>query len=73
MKEYRSNKPLVDKMHSLEYALSKMEEDKSRIINELIEIDNKNSELESKKNVPENEFVEANKKLPKDNPLNIRE
>ena len=73
LEEYRSNKPLVDKIHSLKYALSRMKDDKSRIIQEMIEIENRNEELRSKKNIPEKEFVEANKKLPKDNPLTLKE
>ncbi len=73
LEQYRSNKPLIDKIYKLEFALSNKEKEKSLIMEDLIGIDNENIVLRSKKNVPESEFIEANKKLPINNPLRINE
>ena len=66
LEQYRLNRPLVDKIRQLEFTVRSRENEKSRILEELIEIDNRNKELESKKNIPEIEFIKANKILPKD-------
>ncbi len=73
LEQYRSNRPLIDKIYKLEFALSNREKEKSLIMEDLISIENKNEELESKKNVAESEIIEANKKLPKNNPITIKE
>ncbi len=73
LKDYRLNRPLIDKIQKLEYMLQNKEKEKSWLIKDLIDAENENSDLRLKKTVQEKELIEANKKLPSNNPIGIKE
>ena len=73
MKEYRLKRPIIDKTHELEKTLESQNELNSIIKDELMYYVNENEKLQSTKDVSESEFIEANKRLPVNNPLNIKE
>ena len=50
-----------------------MENSKSMLLKELLEINDENTELRLNKTVQETEIIEVNKKLPLNNPLTIKE
>jgi chromosome segregation ATPase len=73
LKDLRLNRPLIDKIQELERTLKNVENDKSRLMQELFEIDEKNSKLKPEKTIQKKEIIEVNKKLPSTNPIGIKE
>ncbi len=73
LKEYRLKRPIIDKTHELEKILQRQNNENSIIKDELMYYVNENEKIKSTKEVSESEFIEANKKLPVNNPLNIKE
>ena len=51
LKDFRLNRPLINKIQELTRALKNMKNDKSRLIEELFEMEEKNSKLKSEKTV----------------------
>jgi hypothetical protein len=73
LKDFRLNRPLIDKNQELARALKNMENNKSMLLKELLEINDENTELKLNKTVQEKEIIEVNKKLLLNNPLTIKE
>jgi hypothetical protein len=73
LKEYRSNKPLVDKINILESKLFDKEIENDDLKEELLECQSKVLTLPNSKSILESEFIDANKRLPENNPLGVEE
>ncbi len=73
LKDYRLKKPLLEKTQELEKILYRKNDEISIIKKELMDFVHENKKLKSLKVVSESEFIEINKKLPVNNPLNIKE
>jgi hypothetical protein len=73
LKEYRSNKPLVDKINILESKLFDKEIENDDLKEELLECQSKVLTLPNSKSILESEFIDANKRLPENNPLGMEE
>ena len=73
LKEYRSNKPLVDKINILESKLFDKEIENDDLKEELLECQSKVLTLPISKSILESEFIDANKRLPENNPLGVEE
>ncbi|MER5174737.1 MAG: hypothetical protein ABJB76_11955 [Candidatus Nitrosocosmicus sp.] len=73
LKDYRLKRPLLEKTHELEKILDRKNDEISIIMKELMDFVEQNEKLKSSKVVSESEFIEMNKKLPVNNPLNIKE
>jgi hypothetical protein len=73
LKDFRLNRPLINKIQELERTLKNVENDKSMLLEELFEIDDENSKIKPEKTIQEKEIVEVNKKLPSTNPIGIKE
>ncbi len=73
LKEYRLNKPLVDKINILESKLlyKEIENDESK--EEWLECQAKGLVLPNSKPIPETEFIDVNKRLPENNQLDMEE
>ncbi|MDQ6724408.1 MAG: hypothetical protein M3Z01_09130, partial [Thermoproteota archaeon] len=73
LEEYRQSRPLVDKINKLEFMLSNKEMAISSLKEDLFNRQAENLTLKSVKYVLESEFIDANKWLPENNPLDIAE
>jgi hypothetical protein len=73
LKEYRSNKPLVDKINTLESKLFDKEIENDDLKEELLECQAKVLTLPNSKSILESEFIDANKRLPENNQLDKEE
>jgi hypothetical protein len=73
LKEYRSNKPLVDKINILESKLFDKEIENDDLKEKLLECQSKVLTLPNSKSILESEFIDANKRLPENNPLGMEE
>ena len=73
LKEYRSSRPLIYKIEELEDLLNEKESEISLLKEDLMNYQVDISLLESSKTVFESEFINANKKLPTNSPINITE
>lgn len=73
LKDYRLKRPLLEKTHELEKILDRKNDEISIIKKELMDFVEQNEKLKSSKVVSESEFIETNKKLTANNPLNIKE
>jgi hypothetical protein len=73
LKEYRLNKPLVDKINILESKLFDKEIENDDLKEELLDRQAKVLTLPNSKSILESEFIDANKRLPENNPLGMEE
>jgi chromosome segregation ATPase len=73
LNEYRLKRPVLVKMDVLEFRLSKKEEENQSLKEEILNYKAKILAINSSKSVLESEFINANKKLPANNPLDIAE
>ncbi|HEY0579515.1 MAG TPA: hypothetical protein VGC75_02300, partial [Candidatus Nitrosocosmicus sp.] len=73
LKDFRLNRPLIDKNQELERAIKILEKDKSMLIKDLMDMENENTALRLKKTVQEKEIIEVNKKLPSNSSIGIKE
>ena len=73
LNEYRLRKPILVKIDALEVELFKKEEENESLKEEILDYKAKILALNSSKSVLESEFINANKKLPASNPLDITE
>ena len=73
LKEYRLNKPLVDKINILESKLFDRDIENDELKEELSERESKVLSHPNSKSIPESEFIDANKRLPENNPLDMEE
>lgn len=73
LKEYRLNKPLVDKINRLESKLFEKEIENEKLKGELLESQARVLTLPNSKSILESEFIDANKRLPENNPLDMGE
>ena len=73
LNEYRLKRPILAKINALEFRLSKKEEENKSLKEEILNYKAKILALNSSKSVLESEFINVNKKLPANNPLDITE
>ena len=73
LKEYQLNKPLVDKINTLESKLFDKEIENDDLKEELLECQAKVLTLPNSKSILESEFIDANKRLPENNQLDKEE
>ena len=73
LKEYRLNKPLVDKINILESKLFDRDIENDELKEELSERESKVLTHPNSKSIPGSEFIDANKRLPENNPLGMEE
>jgi hypothetical protein len=73
LKEYRLNKPFVDKINRQESKLFDKEIEIEKLKEELLESQAKVLTLPNSKSILESEFIDANKRLPENNPLDMEE
>jgi hypothetical protein len=73
LKDFRLNRPHIDKIQELERTVKNLKQDKSMLLEELFEIDEENSKLKPEKTIQEKEIMEVNKKLSSTNPIGIKE
>ncbi len=73
LKDFRLNRPHIDKIQELERTVKNLKQDKSMLLEELFEIDEENSKLKPEKTIQEKEIIEVNKKLSSTNPIGIKE
>ena len=73
LKEYRLNKPLVDKINILESKLFDRDIENDELKEELSERESKVLTHPNSKSILGSEFIDANKRLPENNPLGMEE
>jgi chromosome segregation ATPase len=73
LNEYRLKRPILVKIDTLEFRVSKKEEENQSLKEEILNYKAKILALNSSKSVLESEFTNANKKLSANNPLDITE
>jgi len=73
LKKYRLNKPLVDKINILESKLLDKDIENYKLKEELLECQAKFLVLPNSKSISESEFIDANKRLPENNPMDMKE
>ena len=73
LNEYRLKRPILVKIDVLEFRLFKKEEENESLKEEILNYKAKILALNSSKSVLESELINANKKLPTSNPLDITE
>jgi chromosome segregation ATPase len=73
LNEFRLKRPILVKIDVLEFRLSKKEEENKSLKEEILNYKAKILSLNSSKTVLESELINANKKLPANNPLDIAE
>ena len=73
LKKYRLNKPLVDKINILESKLLDKDIENYKLKEELLECQAKFLVLPNSKSISESEFIDANKRLPENNPMDMEE
>jgi hypothetical protein len=73
LKEYQLNKPLVDKINILESKLFDKEIENDELKEELSDCQAKVLTQTNSKSILESEFIDANKKLPENNQLDMEE
>jgi len=73
LKKYRLNKPLVDKINILESKLLDKDIENYKLNEELLECQAKFLNWPNSKSILESEFIDANKRLPENNPMDMEE
>jgi hypothetical protein len=73
LKKYRLNKPLVDKINILESKLLDKDIENYKLKEELLECQAKFLNWPNSKSILESEFIDANKRLPENNPMDMEE
>jgi hypothetical protein len=73
LKEYRLNKPLVDKINILESKLFDKEIENDELKEELLDCQAKVLTMPNSKSILESEFIDVNKRLPENNPHGVEE
>ena len=73
IKKYRLNKPLVDKINILESKLLDKDIENYKLNEELLECQAKFLVWPNSKSISESEFIDANKRLPESNPMDMEE
>ena len=73
IKKYRLNKPLVDKIKILESKLLDKDIENDKLKEELLECQAKFLVWPNSKSISESEFIDANKRLPENNPMDMEE
>jgi DNA repair ATPase RecN len=73
LKKYRLNKPLVDKINILESKLLDKDIENYKLNEELLECQAKFLNWPNSKSILESEFIDANKRLPENKPMDMEE
>ena len=73
IKKYRLNKPLVDKINILESKLLDKNIENDKLKEESLECQAKFLVWPNSKSISESEFIDANKRLPENNPMDMEE